>query len=86
MVTTKKRKDFINFIADASGKPKLMEEFLSKKTPEALYEFFQEINYLEIHSNDCVDILGAMERVEWLRDPQRDRYRRPWCPGPKMSY
>jgi len=83
MATKRRRNDFINFILDARDKPKLTEEFLSKKTAKTLYSFFQKKGYKDIPYNDCGDILEARKRTEGLHIPRRGK---PVCAGGVMGY
>jgi hypothetical protein len=58
------RKDFIGFILAAEGDEALAREFMSKNTPDELYDFFQIKTYTDIKKEpDCQDILIARNRM-----------------------
>lgn len=83
MPTKRLRNDFINFLMDAEKNPKLLGEFLSKKTPTDLYRFFAEKGYEDIAANDCRDIITARKRLGGRRIPGKPKR---VCPSEAMEY
>ena len=80
-MSTRKRNDLINFIADAAVDPDLAKRFLRRKTALGIYRFFQKEGYKDILLSECEDIKKAKENVEGLRYLERDdKIKWPWCP------
>jgi len=91
MANNRSTKDFLAFILDLeAGKPNVEEKvegFVSKKTPQELYDFFQKWGYTEIKlMPDCKDILTIRHHLEEDRVPSLGTIRDPACPGKEMGY
>jgi len=54
------KRDFIDFIIEATKDQNLAEEFLKQTTSEDLYDFFQGKKYHDISAEDCEGILEAV--------------------------
>ncbi len=83
-ITQRNRSDFINFIIDTEKKPKLVRDFLSKKSQTTLYNFFQAKGYKDIPYNDCKDILTAKKNWK-VPDPNPSPIPPP-CPSGQKVY
>jgi len=81
MRTKRERNDFINFLIDAEKKPRLTEKFMSIKTANDLYKFFQEKGYRDVPYNDCRDIIKAKENMAGYTVPEAGQSTRKVCPS-----